>query len=142
MLDAPASVADTAFVGSTDAAASFGPELASIDAFAKGAIFAGGVRPYGRLAGLDAYENQIVDHPVLFSFAKGATIGRMGEAGPEAIMPLSRGADGKLGLSGGGSTVHNWHISTPNPDAFLRSSRQIQAHLGTAMARTQQRNSL
>lgn len=45
----------------------------------------------------------IVTRPTLFPFAKG--IGLMGEAGPEAIMPLTRGANGKLGVqaSGGGS---------------------------------------
>jgi tape measure domain-containing protein len=42
----------------------------------------------------------IVDRPMMFPFAKG--IGLMGEAGPEAIMPLKRGADGKLGVAGGG----------------------------------------
>lgn len=45
---------------------------------------------------LHAYANQIVDSPTLFKFAQG---GVMGEAGPEAIMPLKRGADGKLGVA-------------------------------------------
>lgn len=45
----------------------------------------------------------IVSSPTIFPMAKGA--GLMGEAGPEAIMPLSRGADGKLGVSGGGVNV-------------------------------------
>jgi phage-related minor tail protein len=46
----------------------------------------------------------IVNGPTLFPFAKG--IGLMGEAGPEAIMPLRRGRDGNLGVmsSGGGTT--------------------------------------
>ena len=39
----------------------------------------------------------IVSQPTLFPFAKGT--GLMGEAGPEAIMPLKRGADGKLGVA-------------------------------------------
>lgn len=42
----------------------------------------------------------VVDGPTLFPMANGA--GLMGEAGPEAIMPLSRGADGKLGVNAGG----------------------------------------
>jgi len=48
----------------------------------------------------------IVNSPTLFPFAKG--VGLMGEAGPEAIMPLQRGADGKLGVlaSGGGGNVN------------------------------------
>lgn len=44
----------------------------------------------------------VVTRPTLFPFAKGT--GLMGEAGPEAIIPLKRGADGRLGVSGGGST--------------------------------------
>jgi tape measure domain-containing protein len=48
----------------------------------------------------------IVNSPTLFPFAKG--IGLMGEAGPEAILPLSRGPGGKLGVmaSGGGGDVN------------------------------------
>ena len=48
----------------------------------------------------------IVNSPTLFPFAKG--IGLMGEAGPEAIMPLTRGPGGKLGVmaSGGGGDVN------------------------------------
>lgn len=45
---------------------------------------------------LSAYSGGIVDSPTLFAFAKGA--GVMGEAGPEAIMPLTRAADGSLGV--------------------------------------------
>lgn len=47
----------------------------------------------------------VVSRPTLFPFASG--VGLMGEAGPEAIMPLERGADGKLGIKavGGGVTV-------------------------------------
>ena len=50
----------------------------------------------------------VVSRPTLFKFAQGGAMrtGLMGEAGPEAIMPLSRGANGKLGVAstGGGST--------------------------------------
>ena len=45
----------------------------------------------------------IVNSPTLFPFAKGT--GLMGEAGPEAIVPLKRGRDGKLGVAGGGGTT-------------------------------------
>ncbi|QPB79228.1 phage tail tape measure protein [Proteus sp. GOKU] len=47
-------------------------------------------------ASLSAYSGQIVHKPTMFAFAKGA--GLMGEAGPEGIFPLRRGADGKLGV--------------------------------------------
>ena len=67
---------------------------------AMGNVFASnGIQPFAM--------GGIVNRPTLFPFAKG--IGLMGEAGPEAIMPLRRGADGKLGVasSGGGSTTIN-----------------------------------
>ncbi|QTL40640.1 phage tail tape measure protein [Xenorhabdus budapestensis] len=51
---------------------------------------------------LSQYSGQIVSQPTLFAFAKGG--GVMGEAGPEAILPLKRGADGKLGVQATGST--------------------------------------
>ncbi len=71
-------------------------------------------------ANLSAYSNTIVDTPTYFAFAKGA--GLMGEAGPEAIMPLTRAADGSLGVraignvSGGGGFVYSpvYHISIQN----------------------------
>jgi hypothetical protein len=51
-----------------------------------------------------AFTNSIVSSPTLFKFANGGTtqMGEMGEAGPEAIMPLSRGAGGRLGVDASG----------------------------------------
>ena len=65
-----------------------------------------------RFAKGGAFTNSIVSTPTLFRFAKGAALGEMGEAGPEAIMPLSRGPDGKLGVQaqGGGSRQANIEI--------------------------------
>lgn len=72
-----------------------GTPLEWIFANAKGEVY--------RSSGLSAYSNTVVDSPTLFPFAKGA--GLMGEAGPEAIMPLTRGRDGSLGVrSIGGSS--------------------------------------
>ncbi|CAN7585873.1 phage tail length tape measure family protein [Devosia sp. LjRoot16] len=66
----------------------------------------GGVFP----TGISGYSNQVVDRPTMFAFANGA--GLMGEAGAEAILPLRRGAGGRLGVesSGGGGTVNNFYI--------------------------------
>lgn len=62
---------------------------------AKGNAFGrGGVHKFAKGG---AFTNQIVTSPTLFKFAKGA--GMMGEAGPEAIMPLSRDANGRLGVT-------------------------------------------
>lgn len=70
---------------------------------------------------------------------RGAT-GLMGEAGPEAIMPLTRGADGRLGVaaSGGGGGSHvTINVSTPDVGGFRRSQGQIAAEMGRALARGQ-----
>lgn len=77
--------------------------LGGLFGFANGGVFSGGhVQPFARGA--------IVNGPTLFPMANGA--GLMGEAGPEAIMPLRRGPDGRLGVSaansnqvGGGQSV-------------------------------------
>ncbi|ELE4554824.1 phage tail tape measure protein, partial [Escherichia coli] len=66
---------------------SIGDWLGGAVANAKGGVYTS--------ANLSAYSNSIVDTPTYFAFAKGA--GLMGEAGPEAIMPLTRAADGSLG---------------------------------------------
>ncbi len=54
-------------------------------------------------AGISAWSGRLVDRPTVFPFASG--IGLMGEAGPEAILPLKRGANGRLGVEGGGNNV-------------------------------------
>jgi lambda family phage tail tape measure protein len=72
-------------------------KLFKLPGFANGGIFAqNGIQKFAR--------GGIVDKPTLFPFAKGT--GLMGEAGPEGILPLKRGRDGKLGViaSGGGNT--------------------------------------
>jgi lambda family phage tail tape measure protein len=68
--------------------------------FANGGTFANGIVPFAM--------GGIVNKPTLFKFANGGVpgTGLMGEAGPEAIIPLKRGPDGKLGVSGGGSTTN------------------------------------
>lgn len=65
--------------------------------FAKGGAFSNGnVTPFAR--------GGVVNRPTIFPMANGA--GLMGEAGPEAVMPLTRGPDGKLGVAGGGTSVN------------------------------------
>jgi phage-related minor tail protein len=61
--------------------------------------------------------------------------GLMGEAGPEAIMPLSRGADGRLGVctQGGGGVNVTMNISTPDVRGFERSQGQIAARVARAI---------
>ncbi|CZY02706.1 phage tail tape measure protein [Enterobacter hormaechei] len=52
---------------------------------------------------LSAFSNGIVRNPTMFAFAKGGA-GIMGEAGPEAIMPLTRAPDGSLGVRAVGAS--------------------------------------
>lgn len=54
---------------------------------------------------LSAYSNGVYSTPKTFAFAKGAGI--FGEAGPEAIMPLTRASDGSLGVRAVSSGVNN-----------------------------------
>lgn len=74
-------------------------------------------------ADLSRYSGQIVDRPTTFAFAKGA--GLMGEAGPEAIMPLTRTSDGKLGVTapgGGGGVVVNLAVNVDNKGGMTSST--------------------
>lgn len=87
--------------------------------WAKGGAFdRGRVVPFAKGG---AFSNRVVDRPTVFPMADGA--GLMGEAGPEAIMPLKRGADGRLGVagSGGGQQTVNlsniFHIDASNAQA-------------------------
>ncbi|MCV6598442.1 MAG: phage tail tape measure protein [Mangrovicoccus sp.] len=78
----------------------------------------------------------VVSGPVAFPMRGGA--GLMGEAGPEAIMPLVRGADGALGVraarDGGGPVNVTFHIQTPDTEGFRRSQGQIAAQMGRVIS--------
>lgn len=80
----------------------------------------------------------IVNEPTLFKFSQGT--GLMGEAGQEAIMPLKRGPDGKLGVSGSGQQVvvnNNFTISGPTD---RRTQMQIAAAAASGAQRGMARN--
>ena len=64
-------------------------------------------------------------------------MGVMGEAGPEAILPLSRGADGKLGVRSEGSSMSKVviNVSTPDVQGFRRSQGQIASQMSRALSR-------
>ncbi|WP_341205151.1 phage tail tape measure protein [uncultured Sulfitobacter sp.] len=94
--------------------------------FADGAAFSQGrVMPFA--------QGGIVSTATGFGMRGG--MGLMGEAGPEAIMPLARGPDGKLGVKGGasGGTTVVMNITTPDVQGFQRSQSQIAAQLSRAL---------
>lgn len=95
--------------------------------FANGAAFSQGkVMPFA--------QGGVVSSATSFPMRGGT--GLMGEAGPEAIMPLARGSDGKLGVRGsdGGAVSVVMNISTPDVQGFQRSQSQIAAHMSRALS--------
>lgn len=136
-----------------------------------GAASAGGATPSGAYTGaasqlkfakggvmdspdLSRFRNGVVNSPTMFAFAKGA--GLMGEAGPEAIMPLTRTADGNLGVrmvddtvssvGGGGAQIQQTiqqHFSiSGNGDAALKQAMQEAARQGANDGAKQARKDL
>jgi len=81
---------------------------------AKGDAFSGGnIIPFAR--------GGIVNKPTIFPMANG--MGLMGEAGPEAVMPLVRGPNGKLGVQGGGGGTSVTVQIINNTPAQVREER-------------------
>ncbi len=88
----------------------------------------GGIKPFasGGVIGTPSY------FPML-----GGGVGLAGEAGPEAILPLARGADGRLGVASqdGGAVTVNIQIATPDADSFRRSESYLTGQIARAVAR-------
>jgi lambda family phage tail tape measure protein len=111
-------------------AAALGSSAANVAQYAplnaKGNVYAqNGIQAFAR--------GGIVNGPTLFPFAKG--IGLMGEAGPEAIMPLRRGRDGNLGVmsSGGGGTT-NVVVNVDASGSSVEGDQQQAKALGNAIS--------
>lgn len=101
-------------------AASSGGQITMTNASYTGPFAKGGV-----------FTNGVYDSPTMFKFANGGKFGVMGEAGPEAVMPLRRGPDGSLGVKadgfGGGDVVVN---VINNSDSTARTEKR-QTENGT-----------
>jgi hypothetical protein len=83
-------------------------------------------------------EGGVVATPTYFPMQGG--LGLAGERGAEAILPLARGPDGRLGVasSGGGRPVSvSVTITTPDAESFRRTEAQVSAQLARAVARGQ-----
>lgn len=107
---------------------------AQVRPFARGGVLAGEmgaqVRPFA--------QGGVVAAPTYFPMAGG--LGLMGERGAEAILPLARGADGRLGVradGGGGATSVVVNVSAPDPGAFRRSDVYLSGLVARAVARGQ-----
>ena len=74
----------------------------------------------------------IVDKPTLFPMANGA--GLMGEAGPEAIMPLRRNASGRLGVEASGGGVGNVVVNVDASGSTVQGDDANAARLGNSIA--------
>jgi phage-related minor tail protein len=73
----------------------------SVAASAKGNVFSGaGLHAF---ANGGAFTNRLFSVPTMFQFGRGGQFGVMGEAGPEAVMPLTRGPGGRLGVDAHGA---------------------------------------
>ena len=104
---------------------------------AKGGVYDAGLKMYAK-GGM--FTNSVVDQPTLFKFAKGT--GLMGEAGPEAIMPLKRDSNGNLGVRSGGSggnvdvVVNNFgnERATTKETTDSRGNRKIEVIIGDMVA--------
>lgn len=100
---------------------------------------------------LSAYSGGVYDSPQLFAFAKGA--GVFGEAGPEAIMPLTRSSDGSLGvrmvggeqagsMKSGDVIIHQTIQVSGNGDAALQRAMEEAARKGATDGAKQARQDM
>jgi len=91
----------------------------------------GGIKPFAA--------GGVIGTPTYFPLMSGGT-GLAGEAGPEAILPLRRGADGRLGVAAGGARSGasvTINIVTPDPESFRRSESYVTGQIARAVARGQ-----
>lgn len=92
-----------------------------------GSWFSGTPAPAAAANG-GAFTNGVYNSPTLFKFANGGQFGVMGEAGPEAVMPLRRGPDGSLGVQADGVgkdvTVNVYNNSNAQASVNQRQTSQ------------------
>ncbi|MBC2884743.1 phage tail tape measure protein [Ochrobactrum sp. CM-21-5] len=93
---------------------------------------------FGGLRGIMPFaKGGVVSSPTYFGMGNGS-LGLTGEAGAEAILPLARGADGRLGVAtgGGGKPVQVvFNMKTPDATSFNKSQAQLSTMLAGAVRR-------
>ncbi|WP_116652865.1 phage tail tape measure protein [Pelagibacterium sediminicola] len=85
----------------------------------------GGVKPFAK--------GGVIGSPTYFPMP--GQWGLAGEAGPEAVMPLQRGADGRLGVAGGGAVTVNFNVTASDARSFLAAEAEVNAMLLRAVRR-------
>ena len=77
----------------------------------------------------------LVTKPTLFQYANGGTgnFGIMGEAGPEAILPLKKGPGGKLGVHSSGAGASNIVVNVDASGSSVEGNEQESKALGKAI---------
>jgi phage-related minor tail protein len=77
----------------------------------------------------------VIQSPISFPLA-GGRYGIAGERGAEAIMPLSRGSDGRLGIAARGASAMNvtFNVTARDAESFVRSEAQVAAMLSRAVS--------
>lgn len=77
----------------------------------------------------------VIQSPISFPLA-GGRLGIAGERGAEAIMPLSRGPDGRLGIAARGGAGMNvtFNVTAQDAQSFVRSETQVAAMLARAVS--------
>jgi phage-related minor tail protein len=120
-----------AFKPLTDAVGGSLARLVTGAAFARGGVIQRGLPvPFA--------QGGIIASPIAFPLA-GGRVGLAGERGPEAILPLARGSDGRLGVrADAGGAIHvTFNVTTPDAESFRRSESQLAALLARAVAHGQ-----
>ncbi|WP_274424860.1 phage tail tape measure protein [Chelativorans sp. YIM 93263] len=97
----------------------------------------GGALPFAKGGVVPFASGGVVSSPTYFPM--GRNIGLMGEAGAEAILPLQRGSDGRLGVAtgGGGNAAPNivFNVTATDATSFRKSEAQITGMLARAVSR-------
>lgn len=130
------------------------PMGGTISTYAKGGMFdeyaAGGAFAANKITPFakgSAFSNTVVSSPTLFKFASGGAMqtGLMGEAGPEAVLPLKRGPDGRLGVTSNisgantnSSAVNNVTVNVDASGSKVQGDSNKSEQLGRAVSQAVQ----
>lgn len=111
------------------------PIQSGIGAALSGVLSSFGVSGFAKGGVVPFASGGVVASPTYFPLGRG--LGLMGEAGAEAVMPLARGPDGRLGVAGGGQggVTVNVAIQTQDASSFRKSEAQVAATLARAVGR-------